>query len=241
MSVNINTVYQTTLSLLNKEQRGYLTPQQFNLFANQAQLDLFEQYFYDINQFGRVPGNSTEYSDMLGILEQKINSFEVLDFVPGYYGGGLVKANDTYRVGTVLYNGIECRRVTAKELLQLRRCPLVAPTDTMPVYVEKRNSATNANTSFGVLNVFGSGSAEKTSDVLLNYIRKPSAPKWGYNIVFGEALYNYSTSNNFELHTSEETELVMKILELASIAIEDIQLYQVTAGEESKNIQQQKA
>ena len=81
MSVNINTVYQTTLSLLNKEQRGYLTPQQFNLFANQAQLDLFEQYFYDINQFGRVPGNSTEYSDMLGILEQKTNSFEVLDYI----------------------------------------------------------------------------------------------------------------------------------------------------------------
>ena len=74
MSVNINTVYQTTLSLLNKEQRGYLTPQQFNLFANQAQLDLFEQYFYDINQFGRVSGNSTEYSDMLRHIKRKNKS-----------------------------------------------------------------------------------------------------------------------------------------------------------------------
>jgi hypothetical protein len=241
MSVNVNTVYQTTLSLLNKEQRGYLTPQQFNLFANQAQLDLFEQYFYDINQFGRVPGNSTEYSDMLEILDQKTSSFEVLGFVPAYYGGGLIVGNQAYRTGTVMYNGIECRRVSAKELLQLRRSPLVAPSDTMPVYVEKRNTATDSNTSFGVLNVFGTGTAEKTSGVTLNYIRFPVAPRWDYNIVFGETLYYQSSSVNFELHKSEETELVMKILELASIAIEDIQLYQVAAGEESKNIQQQKA
>ena len=61
MAVSVDTVYQRVLAILNKEQRGYLTPQEFNLFANQAQLDIFEQYFYDINQFGRVPGNDTEF------------------------------------------------------------------------------------------------------------------------------------------------------------------------------------
>jgi hypothetical protein len=68
MAVSVDAVYQKVLAILNKEQRGYVTPQEFNLFANQAQSDLFEQYFYDINQFGRVPGNSTEYSDMLTLL-----------------------------------------------------------------------------------------------------------------------------------------------------------------------------
>ena len=57
--VNIDTVYQRVLALANKEQRGYITPQEFNLFANQAQMDIFEQYFYDRAQFGRVPGNKT--------------------------------------------------------------------------------------------------------------------------------------------------------------------------------------
>ena len=64
MSVSVDTVYQLVLSILNKEQRGYVTPQEFNLFANQAQMDLFEQYFYDINQFGRMHGNDTEFSDI---------------------------------------------------------------------------------------------------------------------------------------------------------------------------------
>ena len=50
MAVNIDTVYQRVLAFANKEQRGYVTPQEFNLFANQAQMDIFEQYFYDINQ-----------------------------------------------------------------------------------------------------------------------------------------------------------------------------------------------
>ena len=76
MAVSVDTVYQRVLAILNKEQRGYLTPQEFNLFANQAQLDIFEQYFYDINQFGRMPGNDTEFSDMLNVLNEKINIFE---------------------------------------------------------------------------------------------------------------------------------------------------------------------
>ena len=49
--VRIDDVYQKVLAFTNKEQRGYITPQEFNLFANQAQLEIFEQYFYDLNQF----------------------------------------------------------------------------------------------------------------------------------------------------------------------------------------------
>ncbi len=79
MAVNIDTVYQTVLAIANKEQRGYLTPQEFNLMASRAQREIFEQYFYDINRFSRMPGNSTEFSDMLYILEEKIAPFRVND------------------------------------------------------------------------------------------------------------------------------------------------------------------
>jgi hypothetical protein len=66
--ISIDTVYQKVLALANKEQRGYITPQEYNLFADHAQMEIFEQYFYDINHFNRAPGNSTEYStEGLGI------------------------------------------------------------------------------------------------------------------------------------------------------------------------------
>ena len=46
MAVSIDTVYQRVLALANKEQRGYITPQEYNLLANQAQMAIFESYFY---------------------------------------------------------------------------------------------------------------------------------------------------------------------------------------------------
>jgi hypothetical protein len=77
MSISINNVYQKVLAIANKEQRGYITPQEFNLFADQAQKEIFEQYFYDINQFNRASGNQTEFSDQLYMLEEKIAPFRV--------------------------------------------------------------------------------------------------------------------------------------------------------------------
>ena len=60
MAINVNTVYQTVLSILNKEQRGYLTPDEFNKTATQVQLEIFENYFEDLNQQLRIPQVNTE-------------------------------------------------------------------------------------------------------------------------------------------------------------------------------------
>ena len=48
-----------------------------------------------------------------------------------------------------------------------------------------------------------------------------------------------NTSVNFELHASEESELVIKILELAGITIKDPQLYPIASQEEQQNVQQE--
>ena len=45
----IDTVYQKVLALANKEQRGYITPLEFNLLANQAQELIFE-WWYNISR-----------------------------------------------------------------------------------------------------------------------------------------------------------------------------------------------
>ena len=80
MAVSIDTVYQRVLAIANKEQRGYITPQEFNLFANQAQMEIFEQYFYDRNQINRLPSNDTPYADPVHLLEEKISIFKSFIF-----------------------------------------------------------------------------------------------------------------------------------------------------------------
>ena len=79
-----------------------------------------------------------------------------------------------------------------------------------------------------------------SDDVKCNYVRKPLSVSWNYTEINGVAMYNSSNSTDFELHESEETELVFKILQLAGIAMESMDLYQVAAQEEIRNIQQEK-
>ena len=45
----IDSVRKTVLSILNKNNYGYISPADFNLYAKQAQLDIFDDYFYDYN------------------------------------------------------------------------------------------------------------------------------------------------------------------------------------------------
>ncbi len=63
MAINVNTVYQTVLLILNKEQRGLMTPLEFNKIGAQVQLEIFERYFEDLNQQIRIPQTDTDYAD----------------------------------------------------------------------------------------------------------------------------------------------------------------------------------
>jgi len=224
--VNIDTVYQKVLAIANKEQRGYITPQEFNLFADQAQMDIFEQYFYDINQFNRMPGNDTEYADMLTLLEEKIAIFKNIKLLP-YNSPYFEKPQELYRVGTLETGFGEIEQVTHKEYLNIRLSPLAKPTLKRAIYVDTPQG-------FRVYPTF-------TNNVQCHYIRKPRKINWGYNVINDTALYDATKSTNFQLHPSEENNLILKILSLAGISIKDAVLYQAAEQQENKNIQQEKA
>jgi hypothetical protein len=231
MAVSIDTVYQRVLAILNKEQRGYLTPQEFNLFANQAQMDIFEQYFYDIEQFGMLHGNDTEYSDMLNILNEKISLFEktvALTYSNNYW----ILPSDLYRLGTIIYSGNEVERVNKNEYLYITSSPIAAPTAEFPIYTKDING----------IKAYGPNEIDNSVESLnCNYIKKPTKVEWKYQMVYGEALYDATYSVNFELHPSEEVELVMKILSLAGVLVRDLSVYQLAAQEDAMDVQQQKS
>jgi hypothetical protein len=76
MAINVNTVYQTVLLILNKEQRGYMTPLEFNKIGAQAQSEIFGTYFESLNQQLRVPQANADYSDRVVNLDEKIAIFK---------------------------------------------------------------------------------------------------------------------------------------------------------------------
>ena len=76
----INSVRNTVLSVLNKNNYGYLSPADFNLFAKQAQLDVFESYFsqynYQINkENARQSGSGI--ADLAKGIEESMDLFSV--------------------------------------------------------------------------------------------------------------------------------------------------------------------
>jgi len=249
MAINVDTVYQKVLAIANKEQRGYVTPQEFNLLANHAQLEIFEQYFYDLEQYLRRSGNDTRHADTVTILEEKISLFEVFKTSLGNYNG----ATDCYdlpaalhKLSTVSYvqsSGIEgiyneCEYVTKKNLKLLLSSNLTLPSTTRPIYVRqgsKINVYIDKSTSPYFTELITNSLIE------IDYIKRPTDVKWGYTMVNNEALYNASSSTQFELHPSEEVSMVIKILELAGIIVKDMALTQLANQEEIQDIQQQKA
>mgnify|MGYP003655391137 FL=1 len=75
----------------------------------------------------------------------------------------------------------------------------------------------------------------------VKYIRKPLKANWTYVVLNDKALYNSSALDlqDFELHPSEETELVIKILTLAGIST-GTDLYTIGSTEDKMNVQQEK-
>jgi len=225
--VSIDTVYQKVLMFANKEQRGYITPQEFNMFADHAQKEIFEQYFYDLNQFSKIygdGGNSGEYSDIIDNINEKIAIFER---ATGTISGTNITASNFYRLGTVIYNGSEVEEVQQNEILYINQSPLTKPSVTRPVYVRTGEST---------VDIYPASITSATC----TYIAKPAKPSWGYVVVLGKAMYDPSNTTNFELHTAEEGELVYKILKFAGISMKRDDIMKAGQGLEQLQVQQEK-
>ena len=151
MAVSIDTVYQRVLAILNKEQRGYITPTEFNLLANQAQMSIFEQYFYDINQFSRIPGNDTEYSDMLNTLNEKIEIFETSTTF-SHSNQVFTIPSSVYKLGSLYLQNTttEIERVTPKEYKRIASSPLTEPSESYPVAVVNNSNVRVYGKTFDV-------------------------------------------------------------------------------------------
>jgi len=305
MAINVNTVYQTVLLILNKEQRGYMTPVEFNKIGTQVQLEIFETYFESLNQQIRIPQTDTDYADRVSNLDEKISLFKTIGnttyangsfSLPAESGSSqatfttvtilnqqaytitTITANqltsgtttvyldgiastaysingttitlnvapaagidifivnvqdDFYRLGTVIYSTgalptQELERVDRGELYHLLSSKLTAPTTTYPVYVYERQK------------LFVYPQTIQTG-VQVTYIRKPVDPIWNFTLSGNAYVYNPDTSLNFELHDSEQTEIVLKVLLYAGVVVKDPTIIQVAAQQVAQEQQNQKS
>ena len=231
--VRVDDVYQKVLALANKEQRGYITPQDFNLFANQAQMEIFEQYFYDTNIARKGQGNDTVYADVDDMLEEKLQIFETVDTafttpaINSYYPN---VHSDMYRVHELRVKKQKAEILNTKDFNNCQSSgPLLRPTNARPV-------ANIRNSEISVIS--GDNTAVVPTEIY--YFRVPARVNWTYVVINKNAMYDANPSTQqFELHPSEENQLVNKILRLAGISNKQIDIMRAGAVMDQTTTQQQ--
>tara|TARA_Y100001963_G_C6664976_1_gene392284 strand:- start:161 stop:886 length:726 start_codon:yes stop_codon:yes gene_type:complete len=240
MAISVDTVYQRVLALANKEQRGYITPQEFNLLANQAQMTIFESYFYNKNMRERLEplyNPETDETNISELISRKLFPFkESLPVTSGHTFPATTTvssvAYEIFQYGRVFYGDKVCQKVTINEAEKLKSSTRHM-VDADPIFTDNRVTGRD-------IVVYAGSTSEKTSNVTVETFRVPKTVDWGYVVVNEQALYNSNTSVDFELHKSEEDSLVFKILELGGIIINKPDLMQVAAGKETVEQQSQK-
>lgn len=81
----INEVRNSVLSILNKNNYGYISPSDFNLFAENAQMELFEEYFSNYNKAINAENARTagsDYAEVEGPIAETIEGFLVTNYLP---------------------------------------------------------------------------------------------------------------------------------------------------------------
>ena len=306
MAINVDLVYKTVLLILNQQQRGYITPDEFNKVGTQVQLGIFEKYMSDLNQQLRIPENDSEYGNRVKNIEEKIDIFKRIGTAPfatpyfnlptttntatstqsftvpalpnpasnklftvtnwsiaqsqnaliKVYLNGVLQTNPTqysfnsgnnivvfatapainsvvlielypsdfYRLGSVIYKDTTLvQMVERNDFYLIQKSPLTAATQSQPTFLYEDEK----------LQVFPS---TITSDIKVSYIKKPNQIQWGYSIgSLGQFLYNPSSSTNFELHVSEQVDVITGILLYSGVIIQDPTIIQVA----SQQIQQE--
>ena len=172
--VSVDTVYQRVLAILNKEQRGYLTPYEFNQLATQVQLEIFENFFEDYNQYIRMPKTDVEFASRMDHIHEEFQVFEKNANASAVASNVYTQPVDLHRFGSVFYekaNGApEIEIVSKREYHQQILSPILQPSENFPIAIYQNDKLT----------VYPAQATPLVSDVGFNYIRKPKDVRWGF-------------------------------------------------------------
>jgi hypothetical protein len=240
----INSVRNTVLSVLNKNNYGYISPSDFNLYSKQAQMEVFEEYFSAYNKTinmenARLSGSS--YADSKKTIEECIETFSQTSslsqvsaglnqyFLPSisttgfnYYLINKVLCYDASGM-TRVYKG-EAEKVNHSKITMLLNSMLTTPTETYPAYTQEGSIMTVYPTTINL-----------PGEVDAQYFRYPKDPKWTYiTLVNGTPAFDQSQPDyqDFEVPLEDEYKLVVKILQYCGVSIRENEVVQFSMAQE---------
>ena len=257
MAIDVNKVYTTVLSILNKKGSGYMTPDNFNKIAPIVQLELLDRAFYEYNRaiakqtagrgaqgYGDIPRKIMDKLDpFCANTTLSIDSTNTYFEPPGYDSTATNPESNIYATLSVTTAtnksatdkslvglNVDIERIEKSKIPFLFSSKITAPSETFPVYYY----------SADLIYVF-----PKTIDAIeLYYVKRPDNPIWSSSVdttSFGTPVYTYDDLSgvDFTLHASDEVDLILGILQYFGVTIKDPLVIQAAQQEEQSITQQE--
>jgi hypothetical protein len=120
--------------------------------------------------------------------------------------------------------------VGKKDYTTITQSKLTSPTSQYPLAYLTHATIAPATSPEIVIKI-----SPKPDSVSANCVVKPTLPVWGFTIgTLGQYVYNSTTSTNFELDVSEQTNLIIGVLKYAGVVINDPTIIQSASAEAQK-------
>ena len=206
---------------MNKENQGYISPTEFNLLANNVQNEIFRGYFTDINRDQNRENKGLTnhgYGNLDFNERQRIQQFAAITTVPiNVANSNFLLPEDLYFIeddGVVTDTGIVIDEVERGRINYLNRS-IAKPTALYPVYERYNDNIVVAPSS--------------VTNVQVRYLRTPKIPNWSYSLVGTEPMFNPADAayQDFELHESEFSNIVLKMLSHFGLNLREQDVIQV--------------
>ena len=211
--MNVNDMYRICQFAVNKAQNGYLTPSEFNLTINQAQVSYqdyllgeFQQY-----QYGR-PQARVNYSQNENIRQWLSPLITETPLTINGTSGEAGYPNDYIQADAVRTNTFDRVRYVQQDSLYSYYNSQIDPIETNPIYLLEPTGL-----QFYPKNL---GSA------VLTYVKDAPQIVWAYTLVSGRPVYDAGSSVQPVWDNVDLLEIIARALKLIGLNLQEGQVQQ---------------
>ena len=219
------------MQILNKENFGYITPDEFNNYSRLAQIDIFTELQNNLTiAYQKLANgqNGSDYADIIKNIEEALELFIESSSVTGTANVFDLPTNN-YLINKVYYGSKLVDKVTHGKIQLLLNSDRTSPTVTYPIYTQKG----------ATISVYPD---TITTNVTVNYVRYPKLPKWTYVVLPGSEAPAFNpgdpTYQDFELTEQFKMDIIVRILQYCGITIRENEVVQASKQEELQSKQE---
>ena len=238
--MTIDEVYRLVQTFASKDQRGFITPSEFNLLAKQAELELYNKRLSIVKEktptrrsqgiYGESLSPELARQDIAAFLKNTVANITNSDS-PNVGGTAVINADYIESIFTSIdeehsiSTNVPIDIIEPKDINQILRSSLVKPSMEYPVAL-----IGPASDSRKVLSIF----PENIKTINVYYYLYENTPNWNYVTIAGKPVHDAANSTSFQISSRVHGELVIKILEYLGVSIREADVVQYAQASELK-------